>query len=357
MILPPAGACSPPDTGSIMAHMGAELRHAARRLLTDKWTAVTAVLTVAIGAGLTIAVFAVGFGLLLRPLPYDPAGRLSLLDVTAPAAQLEDWRLRLSVFERLTAYAAEGLVLRGAGDTRLVRGAYVDDAFFEMLQGHPLAGRVIGRGENGVAVLSERFVRPSGTLPHDWIGRQIQAGEASLTVVGVLPERFAFPAATIEVWIPARHARPIVFDRSPDARQFRLAGWLRPGVPKAAAAAEVERIQRELQPDARSRPASGPRIEPALTAVTRDVGSTVLVCGAAAGLLWIVTCANLASILVGRAIRRRRELAVCHALGAGRWRRAVSVLSEAVLITVAGTAGGVLLALATMHAATGLIDP
>jgi hypothetical protein len=242
--------------------MANEFRLAARRLMKDRWTAVTAVLTVALGAGLTLAVFAAGFGLLLRPLPYDPASRLSLVSVRSPESQIDEWRGRLSMFERLTAYASEGLVISGGGDTRLVRGAYVDEAFFEIL-----------------------------------------------------------------------HARPIVFDRSPDARRFRLAGWLRSNVSTPAAAAEVERIQRELRRD--SAPAGSERhVESAHVAMTRDVRSTVLVCGAAAGLLWIVTCANLASILVGRTIRRRRELAVCYALGAGRWRRAVSVLSEAALITL-----------------------
>lgn len=330
--------------------MAKELRLAARRLIRERWTTLTAVLTVALGAGLTMAVFAVGYSLLLRPLAYDPAGRLSLVDVRTPATQIDDWRSRLSVFDRLIAYAAEGLVISGGGDTRLVRGAYVDDDFFEVLHARPAAGRVLVRGETGVAVLSERFVRASGRSADAWLGRQILAGDSALTVVGVLPEHFAFPAANSEIWIPARHARPIVFDRSPDARRFRLAGWLRPGVSPATAAGEVDRVQRELQPDARE--PSGLRVEGAHAAVTRDVRSTVLVCGAAAGLLWVVTCANLASILVGRTIRRRRELAVCHALGAGRWRRAVSVLSEAALITIAGTLVGVLLAVAAMHGAT-----
>ena len=330
--------------------MTRELRLAARRLAKDRWTALTAVLTVALGAGLAMAVFGVGYSLLLRPLPYDPESRIALVDVRVPATEVADWRSRLTIFERFTAYASEGLVVRGDGDTRLVRGAYVDDEFFEVLHARPVSGRVTARGEDGVAVVSERFVRQSDLSPDAWLGRQVLAGESTLTVVGVLPEHFAFPAANSEIWIPARHARPVALGGSPDARRFWLAGWLKPGVPFATAAAEVERVQRELQPEAAKNP--GLRIESAHAVVTRNVRGTLLVCGAAAGLLWVVTCANLASILVGRTIRRRRELAVCYALGAGRWRRAVSVLSEAAAITIGGTLAGVLLAVAAMHGAT-----
>lgn len=336
----------------ITAMVVTELRLAARRLARDRWTACTAVLTVALGAGLTIAVFAIDYGLMLRPLPYDPAGRLSLIDVRVPAGQIDDWRSRLASFERLTSYSAEGLLVSGSGDTRLVRGAYVDAWFFNTLQARPLAGRVLSRDEPGAAVLSERFARAAGLAPEALLGRQIVAGGTPLTVVGVLPDAFAFPSATIEIWIPSLHARAVAFDRSADARRFRLAGWLRHGISSAAASDDVERLQRALQPDATARQLAAPIVESAHIAITRDIQSAVAVSAGAAGVLWIVTCANLATILIGRIIRRRRELAVCSALGAGRWRRTASLLSESVVITGCGTLLGVLLALAAMTATT-----
>lgn len=329
--------------------MLAELRLAARRLVKDPWTTFTAIVPVALGAGVTIAVFATGYGLMLRPLTYDPGNRLWLLDVRAAASEIEDWRARLSSFERITTYAAERMVVTGAGDTRQVRGAYVDALFFETLGGRPLSGRVLSRSDLAAAVVSERFARAAGLHPDALPGRQITAGGSILTIVGVLPEAFAFPAASVEVWIPSGIARPVALDRSPDARRFRFAGWLRPGVPSASAAEELQRIRRVLQPDAPARDPRTPIVEPAYEAVTRSIRSTVLVFAGAAGMLWIVTCANLATILVGRTIARRRELAVCHALGAGPWRRTASMLAESLLITVAGALLGVLLALAAME--------
>lgn len=329
-----------------------EFRHALRRLLRDRWTTLTAVLTVALGAGVSLAVFAAGYGLLLRPLPYDEGGRLHLLDVRVPASQLDDWRDSLRGFERLTSYAAEGMVVSGIGDPRQVRGAYVDGEFFDLLRTRPLAGRVLRSGDVAAAVVSERLARTVGRSSADLPGTSVVAGGAALTIVGVLPESFAFPSAQMEIWIPAVHARPVVFDRSPDARQFRLAGWLRPGVTPSSAAAEIARVEKDLQPDARGRDAATPVIEAAHTVVTRDVRGAVLVLGGAAGLLWIVTCANLATLLIGRVVQRRRELAVCRALGAGVWRRATGIFSEALLITLTGSVLGAALAFAVTALAT-----
>lgn len=325
--------------------MMSEFRHALRRLLRDRWTTVTAVLTVALGAGVSLAVFAAGYGLLRRPLPYDEGRRLHLLDVRVPAGQLDDWRDRLRGFERLTGYAAERMVVGGIGDPQQVRGAYVDGEFFDLLRTRPLAGRVLRPDDVAAAVVSERFARTVGRSQADLPGTRIMAGEAALTIVGVLPASFAFPSAETEIWIPAINARPVVFDRSPDARRFRLAGWLRPGVSASPAAAEIARVEKDLQPDARARDAAAPVLEAAHTVVTRDVRGAVLVLGGAAALLWIVTCANLATLLIGRVVLRRQELAVCRALGAGVWRRATGIFSEALVITLAGSVLGAALAL------------
>ena len=99
-----------------------ELRIAARRLVRDPWATITAIVTVALGAGVAIAVFAAGYGLLVRPLPYDEDGRLRLLDTRAQLGAVEGWRVELRSFERLTSYASEGLVITGLGDARRIRG-------------------------------------------------------------------------------------------------------------------------------------------------------------------------------------------------------------------------------------------
>lgn len=321
-----------------------ELRFAVRRLGADRWTAAAAILAVGLGAGLNVAVFTAAYGLLLRPLPYHHGDRLAVIDASGPFTQTEDWRRHLSTFERVSAYAREGLVVGGTGDPRLARVAYVDGWFFETVAARPLAGRLLTRHEVSAAVVSERFARQAALAPETLLGQHLTAGDAVVTIVGVLPETFAFPAEDVEIWIPAVNARSVSFDGVRDARRFRLIGLPRPGVPLAAVREDVERARAVLQPDEPSRAGAAPAVESLHARVTRGVRPVVLVFAGAAGLVWLVTCANLATLLIGRATARRRELAVCRALGAGRWRIAASMLSESTLLTLAGTTLGVALA-------------
>src|SRR6476660_5512863 len=117
----------------VMTVLLAELRPAIRRLLSDRWTALAAVLAAALGAGLNTAVFAVAYGVLLRPLPYRSAERLVIVDVDAPLARIVEWRSHLAAFDRMTGYARDRFTVRGAGDARLVGVALVDDEFFDTL--------------------------------------------------------------------------------------------------------------------------------------------------------------------------------------------------------------------------------
>jgi predicted permease len=329
-----------------------ELRLAARRLLRDPWTTATAIVTVALGAGVSIAVFAAAYGLFVRPLPYDSDGRLRIIDVRTPLDAVERWRDELRSFDRLTAYAGEGLVITGLGDARRSRGAYVDDWFFDTLAARPVAGRVLSRGAAAEAVISERLARAAGLRPDGVLGTAIVAGGAALTIVGVLPDEFAFPAASTDIWVPARAANPVPLGRQADARRFRFAGLIRPGASDTSASGELERVRRLLDPGAKPRSDPAGAIQSAHEVVTQNLRSTIVVLAAAAAGLWIITCANLATILVSRTIARRRELAVCRALGAGPWRQIASMLSESISITAAGTLLGVVFATAALQAIT-----
>jgi putative ABC transport system permease protein len=233
------------------------------------------------------------------------------------------------------------VVIRGTGDPTLVRIAYVDDWFFETVAVRPIAGRLLARGDDGAAVVSERFARVSATAAHDLLGQQIIAGDAALEIVGVLPDVYAFPAEDVEAWIPARHARAVAIDRFEDVRRWRLVGLLRMGVPIADARADVARAHAAIQPDDRA--PDGPLIELLHTRVTARARPIVVAFAGAAALVWLVTCASLGTLLVGRLLARRRELAICRALGAGRARIVASLLSESLLLTIAGTLVGLLL--------------
>jgi putative ABC transport system permease protein len=318
-----------------------ELRFAARRLLRDRSATLAAVLAVALGAGFTVAVFAVAYGVLLRPLPYEHGERLAVLDAGTPWTRVEDWRSHLTTFDRLAAYAREGVVVRGTGDPRLVRIAYVDEWFFDTVAARPLAGRLLTRGDDGAVVVSERFARASGVGVNELLGQPIIAGGTGLTIVGVLPDVYAFPAEEVEAWIPARHARPVAIDRFEDVRRWRLVGLLRSGMPLWDARADVARARAIIQPDERA--PDRPPVELLHARIVASARPIVVAFAGAAALVWLVTCASLGTLLVGRLLARRRELAICRALGAGRGRTVASLLSESLLLTTAGTLGGLLL--------------
>jgi putative ABC transport system permease protein len=338
----------------------AELRVAARRLLSDRWSAGAAILAAALGAGLNTAVFAVAYGVLLRPLPYARADRLVVVDVDAPLTRIADWRQQLTAFDRLAAYGRDRLTVRGAGEPRLAGVAVVDDEFFETLAASPAAGTVFRRGGAGaVAVVSEKFARQAGGSIASMLGRALTIGVTPVAVVGVMPEAFAFPAENIDVWMPARVAPAIAFDGSPDARRFQLVGRLRSGISLAQARDDVSRAGLTVETPGDRREVGARPVQSVLDTITRPVRPALVAFAAAAAIVLIVGCSNVASILIGRTASRRRELAVRRALGASPSRLVVSVLSESILIAGVGTALGLVLALTAVRLvqqwATGII--
>ena len=311
-----------------------ELQLAVRRLLRDRWAASGAIIAAALGAGLNTAVFAVAYGILARPLPYTDASRLVVVDAASHVERLADWRARLPSFARAGAYAREALTVEGLGEPRLANVAIVDDEFFSTLGGQPRRGRAVAAaGDEPFAVLSDRFATQSGaTTP----GAPIVVGGSALNVGGIMPPGFDFPGADIDLWMPVTAARAIAFDQTSDARRYRLIGRLRPGVTLAEATADVDRARAQIDPQGYREPGrpSVQRLEDVVVGSARPV----LLAFAAAGLMvLLIACANVATILVGRTLARRRELAVRRALGASPRQLVASVLAESIVVTGAGS--------------------
>jgi putative ABC transport system permease protein len=321
-----------------------ELKTAARRLLDDRWFAAAAVLVAALGTGLNTAVFTIAYGVLVRPLPYRDPGRLVVTEHSIAIGRMNDWRAQLATFDGVSAYTRLGFAVRGLGEARFVPIAVVDDAFFETLGGATLAGRTFGSADTGpVALVTARLARLAGLSPADAIGKAIIVGDRPLTVIGVMPPVFAFPSDAIEAWIPARVAPGIAFDRSSDQRRFRLLGRLRPGVPITAARDDFARVARQLEPG--SQPADESlRVESLYETLLGEMRPVVLAFAGAAVLVLLVACANIATILIGRTVARRRELAIRSALGASRSRLFVTIFAESTLIALGGAILGVSLA-------------
>jgi len=321
-----------------------ELKTAARRLLEDRWFAAAALLVAALGTGLNTAVFTIAYGVLVRPLPYRDPGRLVVTQHSVGIAQVNDWRTQLATFDGLSAYIRLSFALRGLGEARFVPIAVVDDAFFETLGGATLAGRPFGSSDAApVAVVTAHLARLAGLSPADAVGRNVVVGNQPLTVIGVMPPAFAFPSDAVEAWIPARVAPGITFDRSSDQRLFRLLGRLKPGVPISAAHDDLVRVARQLEPGSQSANDSL-RVESLYDALLGETRPVVLAFIAAAALVLLVACANIATILIGRTVARRRELAIRSALGASRSRLFVTIFAESILIALSGAILGLAVA-------------
>jgi putative ABC transport system permease protein len=333
-----------PDDRLITA-MVDEIRTAARRLLEDRWFAAAAVLVAALGTGLNTAVFTIAYGVLIRPLPYRDPGRLAVTQHSIAIGRLDDWRAQLSTFDRLAASTRLGFTVRGLGEPRFVPVAVVDDAFFETLGGAALSGRTFGTADSApVAVVSARLARQAGLTAADVPGRNVIVGDRPLTVIGVMPAAFGFPSEGIEAWIPARVAPGIAFDRSSDQRRFRLVGRLKPGVPIAAARDDLARAAQQLEPGTKP-PTESLRVTSLYDALVGETRPVVLAFIGAAVLVLLVACANIATILIGRTVARRRELAIRSALGASCFRLFVTIFSESILIALSGAVLGTALAL------------
>ena len=333
------------------------LRLAARSLHHWGGIALVALAILALGIGLSIAVFTVADALLLRPLPVRDQARLVVLWGAAPA-RLFNYPLELSdgrefargarTLERAALFLYNGaapLPIRDGQVSRL-RRALVSGEFFDVLGVRPVLGRALRRGDDvhgaePVAVLSyiawhERFNADPGV-----VGRQVVTyGEGTVyTIVGVMPEGLDYPQGT-DFWAP------VVPSMSPDAlslMSFYVIGRLAPGAFPASAANELTTfLQRadasSWQGQLHGVATSWPRL------VIGDVRPALFAFAAAAGLLLLITCINVANLLVVRGVARVREVAVRSALGATRTQIIRQLFTENILLAIAAGVLGVAVA-------------
>jgi predicted permease len=317
------------------------MRFAWRRLSKDRWSVSAAVLVSALGMGLGTAVFAIGYGVLVRPLPYPDAAHLVVTDVSIPAGRLAAWRSAMPAFRGLSGYATEAFTVRGLPDPQFVPAAVVDESFFDTLGTAPLAGRTLGAGDRAAAVVSRRLAGKSAETPASIVGRSIVVGDSRLVVVGVMPDAFAFPDPDVDIWVPARAMAPVAFDRSRDVRRLHLFGRLAPGASIAEATTELHRAEADLNAESRRAADVNGTIELLHERLVGPVRPALMAFGAGALLVFLIACANVATILVGRTVSRRRELAVRGAIGASRAQLLGTTLAESCLVAASGGILGV----------------
>ena len=341
-----------------------DFRYGARVLQKNPLSTLIVILTLALGIGANTAIFSVINAVLLRPLPFTEPERLVTLWNVNPKAggdgfpvsypDFYDWRAQQHSFERLAAFHQRSLTLTGAGEAARLNGATVTADLFPLLGITPQLGRSFTSDEekagNDAVILSDglwhrRFNGDSGI-----IGRVISIDGRGHTIVGVMPAGFDFPldAEPVELWtctaLDDEEAGGWM-TRTRDHHCLEILGRLRPSVTLRAAQADLERITAALEaqyPGINS--GLGVLAVPYFKRVVGYVSRVLLLLFGAVACILLIACSNASNLLLAQAAGRQREMMVRSVLGAGRRRLIQQMLTESVLLSLLGGAGGVLLA-------------
>ena len=338
-----------------------DLRFALRSLARHPGFAVVVVLTLALGIGADTAIFSIVDASLLRPLPYGDPDRLVLVEARRGADGLgvswldyRDWKARSRSFEDL-AYFQEARIHLGLAAGAEAAGAVMTTGnLFSVLRVQPVLGRGFlpeetRPGAAKVAVISQELWRGRFGGDPRVLGRTIRIEGASHTIVGVMPPGFHFPS-NADLWVCVE---PLEREsRNPrTVRGMEVVGRLRPGVGPETARAELGAVAAGL---AREYPESNAGVEvvpvPLRDRWVGDVRTSLLLLLGACGFLLLIACANVANLLLARAVARQREIALRTALGAGRPRLARQLLTESLVLAGLGGAAGLALATWGTHA-------
>jgi predicted permease len=356
----PWTAGSGPLGGSPLDALRRDVRVGLRALRrTPAFTAV-ATLTLAVGIGATTAVFSVVDGVLLRPLPYPQPDRIVRLYERGPrndrgtwaGANVRDVQAQARTLARVAYVTTGESTVLGAAEPVRARVTTASRELFDVLGVRAARGRVptADEGTAGgphVAVVSDAFWRTALGSDPDVTARTLTIGDDAFRVIGIMPPAFNYPART-EVWVTAVDAIP-----SRTAHNWSAIGRLAPGASVAQANAEVDGILRQLKlVHGEATDAVGGLVAPLHAELTRTVRRSLVVLAGAVAFVLLIGCVNLASAGLARGESREREFAVRAALGAPRGRIVRQVLTESVLLALAGGALGVALAFVLTRALT-----
>ncbi len=331
-----------------------DLRYVARALVRTPGFVLVTVITLALGIGATTAIFSVINGVLLQPLPYPRASRIVQLWQVGPDGNtqfsdpnFDDFKAQTRSFAALAEMTPGGIAsVTGATEPVRARATVVSREFFDVLGVQPLRGRLFAPDElrpNGapVVLVSEGFWRRQLGGNPNVLGSTLSWDGKSRTIVGVMPASLDFPTG-VELWSPRE-----MYERNPyrTGHNWQVIGRLRDGVSLTQARLDAsviaKRLKKQYGDDTWMNDA---QVTPLLEQMVGQVRPALVTILAASIVLLLIACANVVNLLVARMAMRQSELALRLALGARPWRLAQQFLTEALVLSLAGGALGVLLA-------------
>jgi predicted permease len=339
-----------------------DVRYAVRSIGAAKSFAAIVLATLALGIGANTAVFGVLNAVVLTPIPYEEPERLVRVyksrggeDNYLPGPAVVEFRERSRAVDlaALYTYQAQGVDLTDRVQPERVRLLPVSADYFRVLRVNPIVGRVFARGDERadarVAVISERIWREYLGGAPDAAGRMLSLNGIGYQVVAVTPRAFDDPIESgIEVWSPV-NLQP-GDSNSWDNHYLSVIGRLRPGVTLEQAQAELATLAAGMQWNAHGPAQNSARVAPLQQDTIGGAGPLLWILLGAVGLLLVIACVNVASLFLARGAAREQELAVRAALGCSRWRLVRQLLTESVLLSMAGGLAGLVLAQAVTQA-------
>ncbi|MGD0125178.1 MAG: ABC transporter permease [Terriglobia bacterium] len=347
-----------------------DFRYGMRMLAKSPGFTFVVVITLALGIGANTAIFSMVHGVLLQRLPFRDPGQLYTLwernlkmgyEQNPPAAaNFRDWRERNSVFEQIAAFdSSRTFNLAGAGNPERVDGAAVSPGLFELLGVKPILGRTISSaedqpGRDQVVMLSYGLWQRRFNADRAVVGKSITLDARNCAVIGVMPQGFQFPGNTgtilnvftappAQLWVPLALTPQAWSQRS--SHFLQVIARLKPGLTLGHAQAEMNSIEQQLvKAFPRAFIGSDVKLVPLDAQVVGTFRSALWVLFGAVGFVLLIGCANVANLLLARAARRQREVAIRSALGAGRLRLVRQLITESLVLAMVGGALGVLLA-------------
>jgi putative ABC transport system permease protein len=335
-------------------------------LLRNPAVSAVAVVTLALGIGANTATFSIVNAVMLRPLPYQNPDRLVSLWTNVPEhgrqpitpGNFVDLKNQNTVFENMAAFSSSTVTLTGDGEPVQMMGANTSAGYFAVVGVEPMIGRLFhpeeyAPGKNQVVILGNAFWRSHYGGDRTIIDKTITLDGRSFTVAGVMPPgiyplwpttegRISFDETHQQFWLPMAYNSRWAANRT--AHALGVVGRLKAGITFAQAQAEMNTIGARLEQEHAENKGERIIVNPFMNEVVGDVRPALLTLLGAVGLVLLIACANIASLLLAQHAARSKEIAIRAALGAGRARLLRQFFIEALLLSVLGTTAGIALA-------------